>query len=273
VTTYTVSYTDGVEGEEVFADQSNPNLNVGASTPAFKSADKGTETLANGTVQPKREGYTFTGWSPEVKATVNAADGTNYVITCTAQWEKNELIVDKTAQLVLVENKEQKVTACFVDYTVTLQSKNLPDQYFIELQDVMQRGLSFVKDDKGQLANLTFTLTKEKDGSTHTLNEIAYRSGVKEEGTNNVYGQTVDGRLLKDGEINNTLATMLFQLTDQATGGLYFSSGDTITVKYRASMDADVFKNYATKEELQAGVKDFYNHVYAITWDAARLAK
>ena len=45
---YTVTYTDGVDGEAVFADQVHPNLVVGTITPKF-----------DGT--PTRAGYTFTG--------------------------------------------------------------------------------------------------------------------------------------------------------------------------------------------------------------------
>ena len=64
---YTVTYTDGVDGEVVFADQVYDNLLSGTTTPAF-----------NGT--PTREGYVFAGWKPAVakKVTANA--------TYTAQW-------------------------------------------------------------------------------------------------------------------------------------------------------------------------------------------
>ena len=54
---YTVTYTDGVENEEVFADQVYSDLRKDSTTPAF-----------NGT--PTRTGYTFAGWEPEVAATV-----------------------------------------------------------------------------------------------------------------------------------------------------------------------------------------------------------
>ena len=57
-TTYTVTYTDGVEDEEVFADDVHENLSSGVATPAF----------SGGT--PTREGYVFKGWNPAVAATV-----------------------------------------------------------------------------------------------------------------------------------------------------------------------------------------------------------
>lgn len=54
--TYTVTYTDGVDGEEVFTDQTF-NVEKGSATPAFIGT-------------PTRSGYTFTGWNPAVSATV-----------------------------------------------------------------------------------------------------------------------------------------------------------------------------------------------------------
>ena len=55
--TYTVTYTDGVENEEIFADQVYGNLLSGIATPAF-----------NGT--PTRTGYVFGGWNPAFAAKV-----------------------------------------------------------------------------------------------------------------------------------------------------------------------------------------------------------
>ena len=64
---YTVTYTDGANGA-VFADQTY-TVKEGDPTPAFVG-------------KPTREGYAFTGWKPEVAATVTAN------ATYTAQWEK-----------------------------------------------------------------------------------------------------------------------------------------------------------------------------------------
>ena len=66
---YTVTYTDGVDGEEVFADQVYSDLRKDSTTPAF-----------NGT--PTRTGYTFAGWEPEVAETVTQT------VTYVAKWEK-----------------------------------------------------------------------------------------------------------------------------------------------------------------------------------------
>ena len=68
--TYTVTYTDGVDDEEVFKDQVTGDLKAGSKTPAF-----------NGT--PTRKGYTFTGWKPAVAATVTGN------ATYEATWKSN----------------------------------------------------------------------------------------------------------------------------------------------------------------------------------------
>ena len=66
---YTVTYTDGVDGE-VFKDKVIPDLVVGTPTPEF-----------GGT--PTRAGYTFTGWSPAVEEKVTRD------ITYNATWVMN----------------------------------------------------------------------------------------------------------------------------------------------------------------------------------------
>ena len=67
---YTVTYTDGVENEEIFADQNHAGLLSGTATPAF-----------NGT--PTRTGYVFSAWNPAVTGTVTGN------VTYTAVWEED----------------------------------------------------------------------------------------------------------------------------------------------------------------------------------------
>ena len=92
---YTVKYVDGVDGAEVFEDQTTNDLVYGAATPAF-----------NGT--PEREGYTFTGWSPEV------ADIVTGNATYTAQWEKKAVppVVPTTGavHLTKVDSADNTIT-------------------------------------------------------------------------------------------------------------------------------------------------------------------
>ena len=67
---YTVTYTDGVDGEVVFEDKVFSDLVVGTATPHFGET-------------PTRAGYTFTGWSPAVEENVTQS------ITYNATWVKN----------------------------------------------------------------------------------------------------------------------------------------------------------------------------------------
>ena len=65
---YTVTYTDGVDGEVIFKDQVYYKK-LGEKTPAFRGTT------------PTRTGYVFTGWDPEVAETVTEN------ATYTAVWE------------------------------------------------------------------------------------------------------------------------------------------------------------------------------------------
>ena len=87
---YTVTYTDGVEDEEVFADEVHENLSSGVDTPAFKGT-------------PKREGYVFKGWNPAVAEKVTGD------ATYAATWgeDKNNNGID--------DNEETKYTVTYKD--------------------------------------------------------------------------------------------------------------------------------------------------------------
>ena len=74
--TYTVIYTDGVEGEEIFADQKSENCVWGKDTPAAPEI-------------PDREGWNFKGWTPDWKSVVTApAEKDSTTITYTAEWSQ-----------------------------------------------------------------------------------------------------------------------------------------------------------------------------------------
>ncbi len=72
-TTFTVTYTDGVEDAVIFNDQATSGLLAGDATPAM--------------ADPVREGYRFDGWEPAVSETVTAD------VTYTAKWTKLYTIV------------------------------------------------------------------------------------------------------------------------------------------------------------------------------------
>ncbi|MDO5541651.1 MAG: InlB B-repeat-containing protein, partial [Eubacteriales bacterium] len=69
---YTVTYTDGVDGEEIFADQVTENILSGTKTPEFEGGT------------PVRKDYVFAGWSPAVAETVTAD------ATYTATWKEDK---------------------------------------------------------------------------------------------------------------------------------------------------------------------------------------
>ena len=87
---YTVTYADGVDGEEVFADQVTGDLLTGDATPAF-----------NGT--PERKGYVFAGWNPAIAATVSGN------ATYTATWK-----VDRNGNGI-ADEEEQRYTVIYTD--------------------------------------------------------------------------------------------------------------------------------------------------------------
>lgn len=71
--TYSVTYTDGVNNETIFADEVHQGVKYGADVPAYN----------NGT-DPSRKNYTFAGWDPAVPDTMPANS-----LKFTAKWEKN----------------------------------------------------------------------------------------------------------------------------------------------------------------------------------------
>ena len=110
---FTVTYTDGVDNEEIFKDQSYVDLLSGTKTPKF-----------NG--EPKRTGYVFTGWTPEVTETVTQT------VTYSAQWAVDENGNDKP------DNDEK--------YTVSYQFINGADDKELpkEVNDMLPKATSYV---------------------------------------------------------------------------------------------------------------------------------
>ena len=99
---YTVTYTDGVDGEEIFPDEATEVI-YGKATPAF----------TGGT--PKRTGYVFTGWDPAV------ADKVTGDVTYTAQWEAD---VNGNG---IADKEEETYT---VTYTDGVNGKAFEDQVY-----------------------------------------------------------------------------------------------------------------------------------------------
>ena len=79
-----IVYEDGVDNEEVFENRVYEELN-GNPTPKF---DLNLDAR-DGFQDPIRKGYTFDGWEPNVKVTVDEEDATNGIITYKAKWKIN----------------------------------------------------------------------------------------------------------------------------------------------------------------------------------------
>ena len=90
----TITYTDGVDGEDVFTDVVYSNALDNLPTPAFDPADPDKE--------PTRRYFVFDGWNPQVAGVVNGN------ATYTAKWE--------------VDNNEDGVPDNEHPYTVTFDS-------------------------------------------------------------------------------------------------------------------------------------------------------
>ena len=118
-TRYTVTYTDGVDGEVVFEDKVF-NAVVGSPTPEFGET-------------PTRAGYTFKGWSPAVEERV-----TNN-ITYNATWDMNWAPIN-SAPVIHATDKTITVGDTFdpkADVTATDEEDgDLTDKIIVEKNDV-----------------------------------------------------------------------------------------------------------------------------------------
>ena len=106
---YTITYTDGVVGKEIFADVVFTDVEEGSATP----------TISN----PTRSGYTFTGWTPAVAATVTGDQ------TYTATWDKNSTgggIVIPTVFPVTVKESDNGEVEASAKYAVPGSTVKLP---------------------------------------------------------------------------------------------------------------------------------------------------
>lgn len=110
---YTVTYTDGVEGQEIFKDEVYSDLKIGDVTPKFKGS-------------LERKDYVFTGWNPEV---TNKVAGT---AVYTATWAVDENGNDKP-------DNDKKYTVSY-QFINGADDKELPK----EVNDMLPKATSYV---------------------------------------------------------------------------------------------------------------------------------
>lgn len=111
---YTVTYTDGVEGQEIFKDEVYSDLKIGDVTPKFKGS-------------LERKDYVFTGWTPEVTETVTQT------VTYSAQW------ADDKNNNGTPDDKEEKYTVSY-QFINGADDKELPK----EVNDMLPKATSYV---------------------------------------------------------------------------------------------------------------------------------
>lgn len=140
---YTVTYTDGVDGEDVFKDQVFPDLVVGTITPEF-----------DGT--PTRVGYTFTGWSPAVEEKVTKS------ITYNATWVMNWVPMN-AAPVINATDKTITVDDTF-DPKAGVTAKDAEDG---DLTDKIEVVKNTVDTKKAGKYEVTYKVT-DSDGATRT---------------------------------------------------------------------------------------------------------
>lgn len=139
---YTVTYTDGVDGE-VFKDKVIPDLVVGTPTPEF-----------GGT--PTRTGYTFTGWSPAVEEKVTRD------ITYNATWVMNWVPMN-VAPVIKATDKTIEVGDEF-DPKAGVTAKDVEDG---DLTDKIEVVKNTVDTKKAGKYEVTYKVT-DSDGATRT---------------------------------------------------------------------------------------------------------
>lgn len=140
---YTVTYTDGVAGEELFANQVYSEIPEGTDTPDFVGT-------------PTRPGYVFTGWSPTVSATVTAD------VTYTAQWilePKADLVISKQVTGNLAELAEE------FSFKITLVRNSVP----------INQSFDYYVGSTLQTTPLTFDASGEATVQISSLNDITIK--------------------------------------------------------------------------------------------------
>ena len=140
---YTVTYTDGVDGEVVFEDKVFPDLLVGTSTPKFGET-------------PTRAGYTFKGWTPAVEEKVTKN------ITYNATWDMNWAPIN-SAPVIKAADKTITVGDTF-DPKAGVTAKDAEDGDLTYKIEVFKNTVDTKKAGKYEV---TYKVT-DSDGATRT---------------------------------------------------------------------------------------------------------
>ena len=223
---YTVTYTDGVDDEEIFPDQTKENLKYGDKTPGFTGNT------------PTRAGYTFAGWSPEVKTTVTGDDTS---IVYTAQWElKNGVNITYNGNGGKTESGDATLTNSVtpeLPFTVALNT-------FIR-KDYVFTGWNTQPDGKGTSYTAGTDTISVKDGNT-----VLYAQWKDDKNNNGIADDTeahytvtytdgvADEEVFKDQVASNILTgTKTPAFSGKPTRSGYTFAGWTPTVEETVTKD------------------------------------
>lgn len=238
---FTVTYTDGVSGTQVFVDQVYSGLEYGESTPSFSGT-------------PSRSGYIFTGWSPSVKSTVTASQ------TYTAQW-----VVDsgESSGKVLARDK---ITLIHVDEHLDdiQNAQNTADEAAGNAAENEER-ISNAESSITQLADSISMLVTDEDGNSmmeqtsdgwrFNINTITDSLDETKDAIANA-----DSQISELDQITSNLDSLVNDIT-QKTAYITMSTDDTGNPCIELGKQDSPFKLRITNESIdfvQDGVKIAY---------------
>ena len=141
--TYTVTYTDGVNGTVLFQDQVYNDVAEGSPTPSFVGT-------------PTRNGYIFVGWSPVFSSTVTAD------VTYTTQWvfdARADLVISKQVTGNLAEVGEE------FSFKITLSTQSIP----------LNQSFTYYIGSNVQANPLVFYASREAVVQVSSLNDVTIK--------------------------------------------------------------------------------------------------
>ena len=256
--TYTVTYTDGVENEVVFADQVYTDLKSGVATPAF-----------NGYLI--RDGYTFAGWNPNVSETVTKN------VTYTAQWKlnsdtpidppfivlfptleiSNKVIAPKNFEKTSFEYDIINVKTGDVEKSVTLKADS-------SVRVMVTGGTEYMVVPKNlDVPGYIVTTTSTPDSATVTSDKIGnvsvdfthiYVVGLNTEDHYAYIRGYEDGTIRPEGNITRAeVATIFYRLLSSEALAAFKTTENTFT-----DVDSDAWYNLSVSTLAKAGVISGY---------------
>ena len=141
--TYTVTYTDGVNGTVLFQDQVYNDVAEGSPTPSFVGT-------------PTSNGYIFVGWSPVFSSTVTAD------VTYTTQWvfdARADLVISKQVTGNLAEVGEE------FSFKITLSTQSIP----------LNQSFTYYIGSNVQANPLVFYASREAVVQVSSLNDVTIK--------------------------------------------------------------------------------------------------